>query len=120
MHKTDTIMHNEVQINAQMHIILHKIINYSTCISYQEPICGACCLLDLLYWSDIAMQWPEPAQSFMMCKHFWNWNKGPLVGQGIGPKGLQNHCSDRCTDKEQFNIGWNFTEKASLSKYVYG
>ena len=114
-----TIMHNNAQIHAQNCTIMHKLINYSTCISYPELDCGACCLSDLLYGSDIAMQWPETAQSFMMCKQFWNWNK-ETMGQGIEPKGLQNHCSDIWTDKEQFNIGWNFKEKTSLSKYVYG
>ena len=115
MHNTDTIIHNDAQINAQNCIILHKIINYSTYISYPELDCGACCLLDLLYGSDIAMQWPETAQNFMTSKQFWNWNKGTM-GQGIEPNGPQNHCSDRCTDKEQFKYRLIFQRKRFVIK----
>ena len=110
-----TIMHNNAQIHAQYCTIMHKIINYNTCISYPELDCGACCLLDLLYGSDIAMQWPETAQSFMICKQFWNWNKGTM-GQGIEPNGPQNHCSDRCTDKEQFKYRLIFQRKRFVIK----
>ena len=76
-----TIMHNNAQINAQYCTIMHKIINYNTYISYPELVCGACCLLDWLYGSDIAMLWPEVASKFMTSKQFEFGTKAPWAPQ---------------------------------------